>query len=368
MMCNFIGITNLLLVFFLCILFTGIIIPQIQLIAFRKRLFDLPDKRKSHQGLVPRLGGTAFMPAVALSFAIMVVTNIMMEQHELIDAISVEAVTLAYVACAVSLSYVVGIADDVRGVRYKTKFLIQTCCSLMLVMGGALLNDLHGLLLIHSLPLWLSLPLSVVGIVFIINAINLIDGIDGLAAGLCFFAFMCYGISFMSCGRILYAMMSLALAGVLIPFFFFNVFGNARRGRKIFMGDTGSLTLGIMLSFLCYQLVAVPVIAPLHVDTLVLAFSPILVPCFDVVRVFLSRICHGVNPFLPDKNHIHHKLMAMGMSQRRAMAIIISATVMLTLLNVVVSRLADLTCMLCADIAIWIVANKIISSKIKTTK
>ena len=106
----------------------------------------------------------------------------------------------------------------------------------------------------------------------------------------------------------------------------------------------------------------------MKVNMLVLALSPLLIPVLDVVRVFLLRIRNGRNPFLPDRNHIHHKLMAMGMGQRKTMVIIILASVILTTLNVILSEQIDATVIICADILLWTVVNILISSKIKARK
>ena len=180
---SLIWIVNILSVFFLCVFFAGIVIPQILLIAFRRRLFDEPDERKIHQCVVPRLGGMAFKPVVFFSFVLLLAVNVSTGHDELLKEIGAEALPLAYAFCAIIMLYLVGIADDLIGVRYRAKFFIQIVCGIMLVAGGVELSDLHGMLFIHSMPSWISIPLTVFVTVFIINAINLIDGIDGLASG-----------------------------------------------------------------------------------------------------------------------------------------------------------------------------------------
>ena len=179
---SLIWIVNILSVFFLCVFFAGIVIPQILLIAFRRRLFDEPDERKIHQCVVPRLGGMAFKPVVFFSFVLLLAVNVSTGHDELLKEIGAEALPLAYAFCAIIMLYLVGIADDLIGVRYRAKFFIQIVCGIMLVAGGVELSDLHGMLFIHSMPSWISIPLTVFVTVFIINAINLIDGIDGLAS------------------------------------------------------------------------------------------------------------------------------------------------------------------------------------------
>ena len=363
---SLIWIVNILSVFFLCVFFAGIVIPQILLIAFRRRLFDEPDERKIHQCVVPRLGGMAFKPVVFFSFSLLLALNVSTGHDELLKEIGAEALPLAYAFCAIIMLYLVGIADDLIGVRYRAKFFIQIVCGIMLVAGGVELSDLHGMLFIHTMPSWISIPLTIFVTVFIINAINLIDGIDGLASGLCSIAFLFYGLTFIWFHQYLYAMLAFATLGVLIPFYYYNVFGKAEKGRKIFMGDTGSLTIGIMLCFLSMQVSHLSATtSPHHFNPFVMAFAPLLVPCFDVVRVYLHRVRNGKNPFLPDKNHIHHKLLAIGMRQRTAMVTIVLSSIVLTFLNILFSAYINSSLLLCMDIALWTMANIHITRKIR---
>ena len=133
---SLIWIVNILSVFFLCVFFAGIVIPQILLIAFRRRLFDEPDERKIHQCVVPRLGGMAFKPVVFFSFVLLLAVNVSTGHDELLKEIGAEALPLAYAFCAIIMLYLVGIADDLIGVRYRAKFFIQIVCGIMLVAGG----------------------------------------------------------------------------------------------------------------------------------------------------------------------------------------------------------------------------------------
>ena len=361
-------IFNIVSVFFLCVFFAGIVIPQILLIAFRRRLFDNPDGRKIHQCVVPRLGGMAFKPVMFFSLALLLAVNVSTGHEELLQAIGAEALPLAYAFCTLIMLYLVGIADDLIGVRYRAKFFVQIVCGVMLVAGGVSLSDLHGLLFIHHLPWMVSVPMTLFVTVFIINAINLIDGIDGLASGLCSIAFLFYGLTFIWFHQYLYAMLAFATLGVLIPFYYYNVFGKAEKGRKIFMGDTGSLTIGILLCFLSLQVSRLPVsAAPCQANPFVLAFAPLLVPCLDVVRVYLHRVRNGKNPFLPDQNHIHHKLLALGLRQRTAMVTIVLASTLLTLVNILLSTCLNATLLLCLDVTLWTVANIQITRKMRSS-
>lgn len=355
---------NLVSVFVLCILFTGIVIPQILLIAFRRKLFDVPNERKIHTCAVPRLGGIAFTPVIFISLALLLAVNQALGYDALLRETGAETLPLAYAFCAISLLYMVGMADDLIGVRYRAKFVVQMLCGVMLIAGGVTLDDLQGLLMVQTLPIWLSAPLTLFVTVFIINAINLIDGIDGLASGLCSIAFMFYGIAFVHIGEHIYAMLAFATLGVLMPFYYYNVFGNAEKGRKIFMGDTGSLTIGIMLCFLSIKLSNADTGAG-RCNPFVMAFAPLLVPCLDVVRVYMHRVRNGKNPFLPDKNHIHHKLLGVGMKQRTAMVSIVLTSTVLTLLNVLLSRYVNATLLLAGDIWLWTAVNIVLTKKMR---
>lgn len=349
---------NSILVFIVCVLFAGILIPQILLISFRRKLFDEPDERKIHQSAVPRLGGIAFKPVMFFSMAFLLGISLLLGYDEMWREIVSECRPLSFAFCSVMVLYLVGMADDLIGIRYRAKFVIQILCGVMLVAGGIYIDNLHGVLGIHAVPLWLGYPLTILIVVFIINAINLIDGIDGLASGLCSVACLFYGLTFFMLHQYIYAMLAFATLGVLVPFFYYNVFGNAEYGRKIFMGDTGSLTIGMMLCFLSLKLAMCgPDDDTGNVHPMVLAFSPLLVPCSDVVRVYLHRVRNGKNPFLPDKNHIHHKLLALGIKQRNAMIIIVSVSTIFILLNILLSLYLNVNWIVLGDILIWTLAN-----------
>lgn len=351
-------LANILFSLGISLLLTGVIIPQILLIAFRKKLFDEPDARKIHTSVVPRLGGIAFMPAIF--FSIISVCGFAM-LHEPLGFNSVESqwvVQFCFIACAILLMFLVGLADDLVGVKYRAKFVVQIISALMLVIGGLWIDNLHGFMWIHELSPYVGIPLTVVVIVFIINAINLIDGIDGLASGLSTIALLFYGIAFFSSGEYLYAMIAAATMGTLIPFFYYNVFGDPAKRKKIFMGDTGALTIGVVLSTLSLKMndMGHP-LEGLPTNTLVVAFSPLIVPCFDVIRVYFHRIFRHRNPFLPDKCHIHHKFLALGMPQRAAMMSILIVSASFIIINVLVSPYININMLVIIDLFIWIVAN-----------
>lgn len=355
------------LVYTVCLVFvlllTGVLIPQILLIAFRKNLFDLPDNRKIHTTPIPRLGGIAFFPSIL--FTVAVAFGIFRQYFpDLLADVPESSITnLCFMVCAVVTLYLVGIADDLIGVRYSAKFAVQIIAATLVIVGGLQLDNLHGFIFIGQLHPVVSVVLTILLTVFITNAINLIDGIDGLASGLSAIAAAFYGLVFCSAGLHVFAMVAFCTLGALVPFFYYNVFGNAAKHGKIFMGDTGALTIGLLLSVLSIRICNIPGDA-LGVNPAVVAFSPLLIPCCDVVRVYLHRIKAGRNPFLPDKTHIHHKLLALGMRPRVAMPTIVAASLILTILNYILSQHLDITLLFILDLAIWIISNMALSRRI----
>lgn len=364
-------------VFLVSFILAGIIIPQILLIAFRKKLFDEPDERKIHKGAVPRLGGLAFMPSIV--FSICFVSGVLMLAGELAPSSQASNVVqmlsgrlteglvipLYFGMCALMVMYLVGIADDLIGVKYRAKFAAQIFVGLMLAAADVRVESLNGMLGIYELHPVLSWMLTVFLVVFITNAINLIDGIDGLASGLSGIAMIFYGMFFMTAGRWIYCMISFAALGTLVPFFYYNVFGNPARGKKIFMGDTGSLTIGLVLSLLAIELSRIPNGHVFAADVLVIAFAPLAIPCLDVIRVFVHRVIRGNSPFLPDRVHIHHKLLALGFPQRPAMITILAASAGMIGLDLLMSPAVSTFMIVVIDLAIWVVANYLLTRAIR---
>lgn len=359
---------NSLLIFSLCVLMAGFLIPQILLIAYRRNLFDEVNERKIHKGQVPRLGGIAFVPVIFVSIAVCLALNYLFGFNDLAASFVAIYPQALCVFIALELLYLVGIADDLIGVKYRAKFFVQLICAAVLIAGGVWFSNLAGVLGINEVSPWFGYPFSMIVIAFLINAINLIDGIDGLASGLSSIVCIIYGITFLIIGDFAYSMLAFAQLGVLIPFFYYNVFGNVDRHSKIFMGDTGALTLGLLLSVLGIKLYTYPGCdAACNINFAVIAFSPLIVPCFDVIRVYMLRIRNHKSPFLPDKNHIHHKLLKLGLKPRAAMIYIVSTSLLLCGLNFLLSGLLKLNInfIVIIDIIAWTSANYWISSIIR---
>ena len=353
-------------VFSTALLLTGIIIPQILLIAFRRKLFDEVDERKIHKGVVPRLGGIAFLPAIIFSICLVISVSISLGIDVAWSVMAESSLSIMYLLCAEMLMFLVGIADDLVGVRYKAKFVCQILCAIFICASGAYIHDLGGILWIGEIPSWMGWCLSGFFVVFIVNAINLIDGIDGLASGLSGIALIFYGIVLTISHQWILALLAWAQLGTLVPFFYYNVFGNPKKQKKIFMGDTGSLTVGMILAFIALSVSDIEIVEiPSGYNKLVLAFSPLIVPAFDVVRVYFHRVRNHRNPFLPDKCHIHHKLLALGLNQRASLCVILLTAVVFMLVNVLLSPYVSATLLLVGDLVVWVCGNMLITRAIR---
>lgn len=351
------NIVFILIAFAISAYIARLIIPRILLISFRKKLFDMPDERKVHKRAIPRLGGVSFFPTILLSCcAVLVIRTLTGYEISTLLASYILPEFLVLI-CGMVLLYLTGIADDLVGVRYRQKFIVQILCASLFPAVGLWINDLYGLFGIDLISPYIGIPFTILTIVFITNAINLIDGIDGLASGLSSVALLVFGFLFIEKGLWIYSMLAFSTFGVLVPFFYYNVFGSAEHARKIFMGDTGSLTLGYILSFLAIKYSQNTEFIPVTQGAFVIAFSTLIVPAFDVVRVVIVRIYNGKSPFEPDKNHIHHQFLAMGFTVRQAMLLILLVSCVFSRINILLMPYVDNTLMLIGDIVVWIGLN-----------
>ena len=352
---------------FLCSLIcAGVLIPQILLIAFRKSLFDEIDERKIHRSAVPRLGGMAFAPVVLFSMALLLGVTMAMGNNAYLNELWSEIESVSFLICAVIMLYLVGLADDLIGVQCRAKFIVQILCAVMFVFSGIYMRDFCGVMFCGELYPWFGVLFTILLVVLVINAINLIDGVDGLASGLSGVALFFYGAMFYMLEEYVYSLIAFATLGAVVQFFYYNVFGKAEKQQKIFMGDTGTLTIGVLLCFLALKLCMHDASEVYNVNPLVMASAPLVVPCFDVIRVFWGRIRRHENPFMPDKTHIHHKLMAIGLSPLMTMVVIVLFSVLVTILNIYFSPYVNVNLLLLANAFIWIALNLWLSKKIKS--
>jgi UDP-N-acetylmuramyl pentapeptide phosphotransferase/UDP-N-acetylglucosamine-1-phosphate transferase len=350
--------------FFASALCGFILIPQILNYCKQKKLYDIPNERKVHKNFIPRLGGVSFLPSMLLAFLLAVAFMTRLTGEE---PMTISLWTGTFFVSLI-LIYGVGIIDDLFGVTARMKFGVQIIAALLMPLSGLYINNLYGFMGIHEIPFWLGTVITVFIIVFIDNAINLIDGIDGLAGGLAFLALGGFLACFMREEVYTYCILISGLMGVLLPYLYFNILGDPEKNRKIFMGDSGSLTLGFILGFLFVKFsMHNPNVMPFHKDGLILSITMLIVPMFDVVRVVLMRTYHHRPLFSADKNHIHHKLMRTGLTQHMALMAILLAAMLFGVINLFFTQVhyIDLTYILLIDIAVFLLLNGLVDVAIK---
>lgn len=335
-----------------------ICIPVIIDICVKKNLYDAPDARKVHQQVVPRLGGVCFLPSMLLAFifGITLLNNSYPDKHVELS------LWTCYFFASLTLIYSVGVIDDLFGLGPKTKFVVQIIAASLLPLAYLYINNFYGLFGIYKIPYWVGAPLTVFIVVFINNAMNLIDGIDGLCGSLSLLALIGFLICFISEEMWYYGIFIAALIGVLTAFLYYNIFGKVEKHRKIFMGDTGSLTLGFILAFLLIKFsMDNPNFKPYRRNSLLLSCTLLIVPVFDVCRVVLVRMRHHRPLFKADKNHIHHKLLRAGLSQHKALITIVGLALFYIGFNLLLDDYIYFSVILVIDIIIWAVFNIIIN-------
>ncbi len=377
-------VVAIILAFALSAFVTFLLIPQLIKISYRRRLFDKVDERKVHKVMVSRLGGIAFAPSIILGVAMALGFSLLASERELLDFFREDAMQLLLFISGMLLIYFGGVTDDILDSGYKLKFLVQFLGAACLAFAGIYLNNFYGLFGFTDIPAWFGVPLSVTATVFIINAMNLIDGIDGLAAGLSIIACFFFGCLFYNIGELLNAVLAFSTLGAVLTFFFFNVYGNVERRRKIFMGDCGSQTLGLILA---YFAISFSMAKPESLETLaafsgpqddivsleevllttplVVAFSIIMIPVLDTFRVFGNRILAHKDPFLPDRTHIHHRFIDLGLSHRATLVVILMLAAFFVLLNLLLIEVVDINVLFCIDIFLWTAMHVWISALIK---
>ena len=346
-----------------------VIIPRILVISHKKRLYDVPDARKVHTMLVPRLGGLSFFPVILMSMFLVIGFRLYFWDMDTSSLSFNMLYEYLFLFVGMTLLYLVGVCDDLVGVGYRYKFAVQIAAALLLVLSGNWFDSFGGLFGIYSVPVWVGVPFTVFIVVYITNAINLIDGIDGLASGLCCIALSVLSVIFFLRGQYVYALLAICTLGILMPFWCYNVFGNANRGHKLFMGDAGSLTLGYVISYLIIHMSVTNEVSPtLSNPYMVIAFSTVLVPLLDVIRVVLHRLREHKNPFLPDKNHFHHKLLRTGMRVRVVMVCIIAISAFFILLNSSLAWRVDITYLFFLNLFCWSILHVGLNGLIKRNR
>ncbi|MCX6306293.1 MAG: MraY family glycosyltransferase [Bacteroidetes bacterium] len=300
---------RVVLSFSLSLFISLVLIPSIIDIARAKSYVDAPNNRTSHLNTTPTLGGIAIFIGSVVAFLMFV---------------SVGAIpSFQYIIASILIIFFIGFKDDIIGISPYKKLLGQVISALIVIeFGGIILTNLHGLFYIYPVTYNFGLVLSIITIIGVTNCFNLMDGIDGLSASLAILACAAFGTWFYLAGQFDWAILSAGIIGATLGFLYFNLFS---RRNKIFMGDTGSLFLGFIISIIAIKFneSTVNVTGMFSVEAApAVSVGFLMVPIFDTLRVFVTRMVQNKPPFSPDKTHIHHYLLDLGFSHGQATLIL----------------------------------------------
>ncbi len=361
-------ILPLLGVIFFSFVLSGLFIPRVIDVAYKKNLVDIPHGRKIHTAPIPQLGGVAFPLVFFFVFAVFYgLGNILGFANQWYNSLVLNWQELLILFASLELLCVIGVLDDLLDVSYRPKFIMQAIAASLLFLGGLRVDALWGLLWLQELPLLFSYLCTLFVVVLFINAINLIDGIDGLASGLSSISLLVYGGILLNLQEYVYALVAFILLGSLLAFYLFNVYGSVDRKRKVFMGDTGSYTLGGILAVLSLKVLNIyPTVHPEFSSySFIYAFAPLFLVCFDVLRVFIVRAVAKKNPFKPDKNHIHHLILRTGLSIRRTRWVMFTLSALYIAFNLWAIQWINLNILILIDLFVWLLIALFLSKNKK---
>ncbi|MBT8194938.1 MAG: undecaprenyl/decaprenyl-phosphate alpha-N-acetylglucosaminyl 1-phosphate transferase [Bacteroidia bacterium] len=317
---------------------TYLAIPSIIRVATIKHLYDVPDERKRHSSSVPTLGGLAIFAGVVFSYTFWSA------------GFSIESTQ--YIVAAIIVMFFIGIKDDIVDLSASKKFAGQlVSASIIVLFADIRITSLFGVFGIYEVNYLFSISLSMFTILVIINAFNLIDGIDGLAAGLGAIAAFTFGLWFYNYEQIGLCILSFSLFSSLLAFLIFN-FSPA----TIFMGDTGSLIIGIILSVLAINFVELSFASPPYEfnfrSSPAMAIAILMVPLFDMFRIFIQRVLNGRSPFSADRNHMHHVLQDLGLTHREVAITLYLVSIGFIILALALRHISSLTLLIVESIVV----------------
>lgn len=285
------------LVILVAIALAFIAIPSIMFVAKERHLYDdLHSHRKEHDHGIPRLGGVAI-------FCSFTIVSLLFAKYD-----AQLPTNILLTSCIIL--FAVGLKDDLAGAGPGTKFGMQFLVATMLVfLGNVRLTSLYGVFDVQEIPFAASIMISILVIMFVVNAFNLIDGVDGLAGTIGLIVCLTFALLFIHMGEMELATLAFSMVGAIIGFLFYNY-----SPAKIFMGDTGSLLIGLIASVLAIKFIELNKFSPQNSNPVfysapATAVAIIIIPLFDTFRVFTLRLLKGKSPFRADRNHVHHRIL-----------------------------------------------------------
>ena len=288
---------------------------------------DTPDRRKIHTISTPSLGGIAIYLSILLTIAFVVPFS--------------ELYSHKFLIAGILVALILGIRDDISSLYANQKLVVQTLAALLAVQyAGIRITGFYGMAGLGEVHEFIAIGISIFIVISLTNAFNLIDGIDGLAGSLALLSSSLFGFWFLQAGDQFYSILCFTVASAFAAFLFFNW-----QPSKIFMGDTGSLVTGFLLSCIAIEFInsnSQMVAGPLKFNSFVaVAISLLIIPIYDTVRVFTIRISRGKSPFIPDKKHIHHILLKQGFSHGRASLVLIAFNLLIVIGTVLMDQIGN---------------------------
>ena len=269
-------------------------------------LLDKPDKRKIHSVSTPSLGGIAIFSGILIA---------------LIFSISIADMAYEkYFLAGTVLIFLLGVRDDLSSLMAYHKLIIQIFSAFLVVyLGGVKIEGFNGLFGVSNFPWFFDEIFSVFVIVVMTNAFNLIDGIDGLAGSIALIISAFLGWAAFQSGNYTDANFAFAISGASLAFLLYNWYPS-----KVFMGDTGSMVFGFMLTTLMMKFLVTPVPPSVIVAPVATSLALFVLPVYDTLRVLIIRFYMGRPPLQPDRNHIHHVLLKLGLNHAQSTICLIS--------------------------------------------
>ncbi len=332
-----------------------ITLPVIIKYSLAKNLGDVPGGRKIHKKITPSLGGIAIFCGFAIASVIWLDSN--------------QWATMRYVLAGLFIVFLLGVRDDIVPLRALHKLYGQIVAVIILMGSSIQINSLHGFLGINELPVIVSYILTIFTIIVITNSFNLIDGLDGLAGSIGLVALAAFGIWFFLADDLVFSFFCFAMAGGILAFLIFNW-----EPSEIFMGDTGAMVIGVLLAVLTIHFMNVNTSLPAYhavkfTATIAPAICFIIIPLSDTLRIFILRVLKGQSPFAPDKSHIHHTIMRLGMTHSKTTAILTSVHLLFIIMIILFRNLSEiyaLTGVILLALVLTFMLDRLILRKLST--
>lgn len=282
-------------------------------------LIDYPTDRKNHDGAIPLIGG------ISIFTGVLIASTLFVQQSQLLNLYLISSALLVFI----------GMLDDIYDLRVAPRLVAQALIVGIMVFGGGIyISDLGNLFMIGTVDLGMfGVIFTIVAAIAAINAFNMIDGIDGLAGSMSIITILSVAILTMMAGGEREVLLPLILVVAIVPYLFYNVKRRKIKGKKIFMGDAGSMFMGLTVIWLL-------TLGTQTTELQTAAFRPvtalwiIAVPLTDMLAIMFRRIKKGVSPFQADNGHLHHICMRLGFCSRQSLLVITLLAIVCSLVGI----------------------------------